>query len=124
MYWWPVLALLLGRKSDVLANVRHRAAIDALRKAVREIVAEATALQQQQQQANDGLFLRELLQAREAQKLSQEQLIQLALEMVIAGTDTSSVTMSYLPQVRVMHRQGLLFNTPCSAWRDVCPVTY
>ncbi len=41
-------------------------------------------------------FLTKLLKAQEAGELSEEGVQQCALEMLLAGTDTSSVTMSYL----------------------------
>lgn len=73
---------------------RHISAITALQQTTVGLINKAKAI------ANpgdlDGCFLGKLVADQAAGKLSQESVEQLALEMLLAGTDTSSISLYYL----------------------------
>lgn len=69
-----------------------------------------------------GTFLRQALQMQERDELSGAEVQQLVLEMLLAGTDTSSVTMSWLPVAyRVSCRHPQLLAQPLG--RGLCAVS-
>lgn len=69
---------------------RHSGAVHELRVAVRDLVARARG------RCPLGTFLADCLARYESGKSSEDKMVQMVLEMILAGTDTSSVTMFYL----------------------------
>jgi aromatase len=61
-------------------------------KNLNEVVEEIISLRDE---TNSCLFMNSLLNALENQQITKEEMNQCILEMLIAGTDTSSVTMFY-----------------------------
>jgi len=100
--WWMYsLPTFLGSHIFDSTAKQHVAAVQALQQACASLLDMARAADQQRQQQQGApvpapAFLAGCLQAEAEHKLTQEQLLQLVLEMVLAGTDTSSVTMYYL----------------------------
>lgn len=77
-------------------QARHLQAIRNLQDAVATFIDIATQ-HIDSTARGDGQFLAALLDAEEQGDITGDDVRQLVLEMILAGTDTSSVTMSWLP---------------------------
>jgi len=85
---WEYFLLKPTEFYDENQTNKHQQSIEKLNKIVEELISL-------REKSNNCLFINSLLNSLENQQITKEEMNQCILEMLIAGTDTSSVTMFY-----------------------------
>ncbi|CAF4115192.1 unnamed protein product [Rotaria magnacalcarata] len=89
---WEYFLLKPTQFYDENQTSQHEKAIKQLNNVVNELISER---EMNNNNNNNCLFINSLLNALDNQQITKEEMNQCILEMLIAGTDTSSVTMFY-----------------------------